>query len=229
MGGPQGEVAVQHQKFLRLAAAGINVFVSSGDAGSNPDETGHNPTGPLQAEYASSDPFVIGVGGTTLQLAADGTVASESGWVGSGGGKSTFFKRPSWQTGAGVPAGTERLVPDVGLAADPNDGAFVVFQGQAVQIGGTSWSAPVWAGFCALINEARNNAGLPPLTFLNPLLYPLAGPSCFRDITQGSNGAFSAGPDYDLVTGIGVPDVRALIDALTSSTAERRQQQTATV
>src|SRR3982750_2369992 len=66
MGGPAGEVAVQHQRFLRLAAAGVNVFVSSGDAGSNPDVTGHG-TGPIsQAEYESSDPSVVGVGGTRL-------------------------------------------------------------------------------------------------------------------------------------------------------------------
>ena len=51
MGGPQGEVATQHQKFLRLAAVGVNVFVSTGDAGSNPDSTGHSAGGPLQAEY----------------------------------------------------------------------------------------------------------------------------------------------------------------------------------
>jgi kumamolisin len=64
MGSPDGEVAIQHQKFLKLAAAGVNVFVSSGDAGSNPDETGHGSAGPLQAEYESSDTFVVGVGGT---------------------------------------------------------------------------------------------------------------------------------------------------------------------
>jgi kumamolisin len=214
LGGPQGEVAVQHQKFLQLAAAGVNVFVSSGDAGSNPDDTGGSG-GPLQAEYAASDPCVIGVGGTSLTLAANGTVAGETGWPGSGGGDSIFFSRPEWQTGAGVPAGEKRLVPDVSLAADPENGAFLVFHGHVVQIGGTSWSAPVWAGFCALINEARTKAQQPPLPFLNPLLYPLMGSSCFRDMQTGSNGAFDADPGYDQVTGIGVPDVKELIRALT--------------
>lgn len=215
MGGPQGEVATQHAKFLRLAAAGVNVFVSSGDAGSNPDQTGHNPSGPLQAEYESSDPSVIGVGGTTLTLSPTGAVSSEIGWTNGGGGKSIFFSRPAWQVGAGVPAGTQRLVPDVSLAADPNKGAFLVFQGQVVQIGGTSWSAPVWAGFCALMNEARVNAGKPMLPFLNPLLYPLLGTDSFRDIKSGTNGAFAAGTGYDLVTGLGVPNVKKLIAALT--------------
>src|SRR5262249_4883230 len=81
LNGPGGEVATQHQKFLKLVAAGVNVFVSTGDAGSNPDGSGHSSTGPTQVEYESSDPCVIAVGGTTLQLAGDGTVASEVGWA----------------------------------------------------------------------------------------------------------------------------------------------------
>jgi kumamolisin len=214
MGGPDGEVATQDQKFLRLAAAGVNVFVSSGDAGSNPDGTGHSPTGPTQAEFESSDPFVIGVGGTSLVLAPDGSVSAETGWTSGGGGKSIFFTRPDWQIVPGVPDGTERLVPDVSVTADPDEGAFLILNGQVQQIGGTSWSAPVWAGFCALINEARKQAGKDPLGFLNPLIYPLMA-TCFRDITDGSNGAFQAGPGYDMVTGIGVPNVQALVQALT--------------
>jgi len=209
------EVRTQHQKFLRLAAAGVNVFVSSGDAGSNPDNTGHSSNGPLQAEYSSSDPCVVGVGGTSLVLSANGAVAQESGWADGGGGKSIYFKRPVWQTGAGVPAGTKRLAPDVSAAADPNEGALVILNGQVQQIGGTSWSAPVWAGICALLNEARSNAGKPSLPFLNPLIYPLLGTPCFRDITSGSNGAYDAGPAYDMVTGVGVPNIKALIQNLT--------------
>jgi kumamolisin len=216
MGGPSGEVATQHQKFLRLAAAGVNVFVSSGDAGSNPDQTGHGSGGPLQAEYEASDPAVIGVGGTTLHLGADGTVEAETAWIGSGGGSSVFFARPVWQTGPGVPDGDSRSVPDVALAANPNTGALVILHGQEVQIGGTSWSAPVWAGFCALINEAREKAGKPALGFANPVFYPLVGTSAFRDITVGTNGEYTASSGYDRVTGIGVPNVAALIEALAS-------------
>ena len=211
----KGEVATQHQKFLRLAASGVNVFVSSGDAGSNPDSSGHGSTGPLQAEYAASDSAVIGVGGTRLTLSAGGTVTKETAWAGSGGGRSVLFPRPAWQKGTGVPAGTQRLVPDVSLAADPNRGAFLIVNGQVNQIGGTSWSAPVWAGFCALINEARVSAGKPRLAFLNPLIYPLLGTASFRDVKSGSNGAFHAGTGYDLVTGLGVPSVKELIRTLT--------------
>jgi kumamolisin len=121
--------------------------------------TGHSSGGPTQVEYESSDINVIGVGGTTLNLAPDGTVQSERGWVGSGGGKSGRFTRQIWQKGAGMPAGNERLVPDVSLAADPNTGACVILHGQRQQIGGTSWRTPCWAGFCALIHEARGKAG----------------------------------------------------------------------
>jgi kumamolisin len=208
------EVATQHTKFLHLAAAGVNVFVSSGDAGSNPDGTGHSPTGPLQAEYESSDSSVIGVGGTSLRLNAGGAVTSETGWTSGGGGTSYFFPRPTWQAGASVPPGTQRLVPDVSCAADPNTGAFLILHGKSIMIGGTSWSAPVWAGFCALINEARKRAAKPLLAFLNPFLYPLMGTPAFRDITAGSNGAFHCDPGYDQVTGIGVPNVKELIARL---------------
>lgn len=212
-GGANGEVAVQHQKFLELAALGVNVFVSSGDAGSNPDQTGHSSTGPLQVEYEASDPCVVAVGGTSLRLDASGKVASETAWTGAGGGKSKYFPRPTWQKGARVPAGKNRLVPDVAAPADPDTGAFVYLQGSVQAIGGTSWSAPVWAGICALINEARAKAGKPSVPFLNPLLYPLQA-KVFRDITSGSNGAYKAGPGYDMVTGLGTPDVAKLIAAL---------------
>jgi len=217
LGGPDGEVATQHQKFLRLAAMGVNVFVSSGDAGSNPGSDGHTADGPLQAEYAASDTAVVGVGGTSLKLAPGGSVAEEDGWSGSGGGDSMFFDRPAWQKGKGVPSGSERSVPDVSAAADPNEGAFLVLHGQPTGIGGTSWAAPVWAGFCALINEGRQTAGLPSLPYLNPLIYPLIGTGCFRDITAGSNGEFAAAPGYDRVTGLGAPDVKQLIAALTQA------------
>jgi kumamolisin len=75
---------------------------------------------------------------------------------------------------------------------------------------------PPDAVFCALISEARIDAGQEPLGFLNPQLYPLAGGPCFRDITAGTNGAFTAAAGYDQVTGIGVPDVAELIKALTA-------------
>ena len=69
----------------------------------------------------------------------------------------------------------------------------------------------------ALLNEARASAGASPLPFLNPSLYPLMSTACFRDIKSGSNGAYSAGSGYDIVTGIGVPNVKQLMQQLTAS------------
>ncbi|MEI9892373.1 MAG: S53 family peptidase [Chthoniobacter sp.] len=210
----RAEVDTEHQKFARLAAAGVNIFVSTGDAGSNPGEDGHSTGSVAQAEYQSSDSAVVAVGGTTLVLGANGQIASERGWADGGGGVSIFFDRPIWQTGDGLDSGAKRVVPDVSLAADPNTGAFVFFQNSGQQIGGTSWSAPVWAGFCALINERRSKNGKQSLAFLNPLIYPLNHKPAFNDIVTGNNGEFSAGAGHDLVTGLGTPNFAELLKAL---------------
>jgi kumamolisin len=209
------EVAAEDTRFARLAALGVNTLVSSGDAGSNPDSTGQSSSGPLQVEFQSSDPFLIAVGGTTLQLdpLTEG-VATETAWSDSGGGISSIFSRPAWQSNVETAMAAMRLVPDVSSAADPNMGALIVFNGQQSKIGGTSWSAPTWAGFCALINEARKDNGSSQLPFLNPLIYPLLGTDAFRDITVGNNGQYDAGPGFDLVTGLGTPNVGRLLAVL---------------
>ncbi len=156
----------------------------------------------------------MGVGGTSLTLNTDGSIKSESGWAGSGGGKSVKFARPSWQAGKGVTAGSTRLVPDVAAAADPNTGALVILNQQGQQIGGTSWAAPTWAAIVALINQARTKAGKASLPFLNPLLYPLNASDSFRDVSRGSNRAYHASSGHDLVSGLGSPNVRSLLKAL---------------
>ena len=204
------------QLFANLASAGVTVFASSGDGGSTPDSNGGS-SGPVQAESPASDPSVTGVGGTSVTLNSGGTVSSEVVWNNSsgasGGGTSIYFTRPPWQTGSGVPSGTARAIPDVSCPADPNTGAAVIFGGSQVEYGGTSWSSPTWAGFCALMNQARANVNLPSIGLLGPKIYPLLGTTNFRDITSGSNG-FSAGPGYDLATGIGVPNVQTLAQTL---------------
>ncbi len=216
------------QYFAALASRGVSTFVSSGDGGSTPDDTGtgSEDSGPLQVEYYSSDPSVTGVGGTTLHVGASGARSSETAWSGSGGGVSIHFAKPGWQTGSGVPAGTKRSVPDVALPADPYTGAYVYLSGSAQTIGGTSWASPSWAGFCALINEARANAGKTGgIGLLNPSLYPLLGTGNFFDITTGSNaegskaaGKYPATAGYDEVTGLGTPDVAVLLKTLAGQT-----------
>lgn len=195
-------------KMFFLVALEVNVFVASGDDGSHPQQ------GILQPEVPASTRYVIGVGGTRLILTGTGAVSQESGWSGSGGGVSSTFSRTQWQNGTGVPTGTMRLVPDVSAAADPAYGAYIILSGVQDSIGGTSWAAPVWAGFCALINEARKTAGYTTLPFLNKYLYSLISTPKFRDITTGSNGTnnqYDAGVGYDMVTGIGVPNMAELV------------------
>jgi kumamolisin len=215
------QVQTDDQYFAELASAGVTVFVSSGDGGSSPGTSGHDNTGPVQAESPASDPNVTGVGGTSLLVnSSTGDVTSETAWSDGGGGISIYFNRPSWQTGTGVPSGSKRLVPDVASVADPNTGGFLILNGAEYSVGGTSWSAPTWAGFGALINQARANAGLGSLGLLGPKTYPLLGSSRFRDITSGSNGpngVYNAGVGYDLCTGIGVPEVANLLQALSAA------------
>ena len=213
-------VATDSQYFANLASAGVTVFASSGDGGSTPGSGSAGDTsGPVQVESPASDPNVIGVGGTSLTLNSSGDTASESAWSGSGGGTSIYFTRPSWQVGAGLPAGTMRVVPDVSAVADPGTGAYVTLNGSQVVFGGTSWSSPTWAGFCALLNQARANANLPPVGLLGPKIYPLLGTSSFADITTGSNShqtgvGYNAGAGFDQVTGMGVPRIQNLSQAL---------------
>jgi len=223
----KAQFATDSQYFALLASAGVSVFVSSGDYGSTPSNTTAANNGPLQVEHYSSDPNVTGVGGTSLYIdATTGLRTSESAWggvsstYGGGGGVSIQYARPAWQQGTGVPSGTMRCVPDVALVADPNTGAYVYLDGVSYEYGGTSLSAPVWAGFCALINEARANQGKPSLGLANPRLYPLLGTNCFTDITTGSNatptsgGLYAATTGYDMATGLGVPNMGALLPAL---------------
>jgi len=201
--------------FLKLAAIGVTTFVASGDAGSNPDDDlPQNPGGSeSHVEYPASDRWVVAVGGTTLQFQAQGNkVISEIGWSGSGGGVSKKRPQPEWQKSV-WPGQSNRVVPDVSSVAD-SPGAFIVLDGVEQPIWGTSWSAPMWAGFSALIAEAREKQGKPPLAFLAPSLYRLPKGTGFRDIVSGSNGAYQAKPGWDPVTGLGVPNVKELIDTL---------------
>jgi kumamolisin len=218
----QAQFLTDQQLFATLASSGVSIFVSSGDGGSTPDDVGGS-SGPLQVEHYASDPSVTAVGGTSLTInSSTGARTGESVWSGSGGGVSIQFAKPVWQTGPGVPTGSKRFVPDVALTADPNTGAYVVLNGAVAQYGGTSWSAPMWAGFCALINEARANAGKPALGLMNPSLYPLIGSNNFVDITSGSNatsssnGKYAATVGYDQATGIGVPHMSNLLGTLSS-------------
>ena len=228
------------QTFALLAAQGVTVFAASGDGGSNPNTdgtNGYNSANPLEVDYPASDPSVTGIGGTVLSLNQDGSVASETAWPDSGGGLSIVFSRPAWQVGTGVPAipasgPARRCVPDIAIvAADSGtlqstsgnttttqtQSTFVILNGTVYGFGGTSLATPVWAGFCALLNQARANVRLSSIGLLAPRIYPLVGTSAYNDITSGSNGAYNAGPGYDLCTGLGSPNIGNLISVLSTS------------
>jgi sugar lactone lactonase YvrE len=206
-------VIILSQYAANLASAGVSIFCASGDNGSVED-------GVLQVSVPTSDPNITGVGGTFLAIDTAGNLISETGWTESGGGVSQVFARPSWQTGIGVTPGSMRLVPDVAAVAAASAGAVVIVNGISQAVSGTSWSTPIWAAFCALLNQSRASVGLGPLGNLNPRLYPLVGTSVFRDITSGNNGNFNCTTGYDLVTGLGSPNVGALTKApLTASAA----------
>ena len=212
------QMQTDEQYFANLASAGVTVFVSTGDGGSNPTNTGASGGTTAMPESPSNSFSVTAVGGTSLTVDnTTGAETNETVWSGSGGGVSTLFTRPSWQTGAGVPSGTTRVLPDVASAADPGTGCLVILNGANVQYGGTSWSAPTWAGFCALINQARTTSGLGALGLLGPKIYPLLGSGAFRDITAGSNGTYSAGTGFDLCSGLGVPNVTVLLNMLSNT------------
>jgi kumamolisin len=188
--------------------------VASGDNGSSDGVTDSQN----HVDFPASSPNVLACGGTTLQT-ANGAIQSETVWNdgaqggASGGGFSVQFGLPSWQLKAGIkpPSGGGRGVPDVSGDADPETGYEVLVDGQSMVIGGTSAVAPLWSGLIALLNEKLGK----PVGFMQPALYGLAASKdALHDITQGSNGAFSAAVGWDPCTGLGSPNGENLLTAL---------------
>jgi kumamolisin len=225
-GGPESEWTSQaltnlDEAFQAAAAMGVTVCAAAGDNGSTDGVNDGNN----HVDYPASDPYVLGCGGTSLQ-ASNGQIVSETVWDdlpnggATGGGVSDVFPLPAWQSGFDVPAptvqGGGRGVPDVSGDADPNTGYNILVDGENAVIGGTSAVAPLWAGLVALINQQLGKS----IGYLNPLIYAQAVEAAgFHDITQGNNGAFSAGPGWDACTGLGSPNGVPLESALTGTPA----------
>jgi kumamolisin len=200
------------------AALGVTVTVAAGDNGSADGVQ----DGAAHADFPAASPHALACGGTSLHARADGTVTSEVVWNGrgaTGGGVSAAFPLPAWQDGVGVPTragggGTGRGVPDVAGVADPATGYRVRVDGADQVIGGTSAVAPLWAALVARLVAARGSG----LGLLQPRLYAGAAagtaPEGFRDITEGDNGDYAAGPGWDACTGLGVPVGTALRERL---------------
>src|ERR1019366_4643049 len=123
------ELQLLDNLFMQAASQGMSVFAAAGDYGAY-DCADTN----LVVDSPASDPYVTGVGGTSLQLNANNTISSESVWSdttnagftsgegnGSGGGLSSYFAQPSWQRGSGVQntySNGKCEVPDVTADAD---------------------------------------------------------------------------------------------------------------
>ena len=184
--------------FKAGAAEGLGFYAASGDDGS--DDAGNGTT---TVDYPASDPYVTGVGGTKLTVTSANAFSKEVAWSGGGGGKSSVFKIPSWQTAVQKTAGGGyRQVPDVSAHANPSPGVSIYSQGTWTSVGGTSAAAPEWAAFGALYNQQAAASGKANLGFANPALYTASGTG-FHDITSGSNGAYSAATGWDFTTGWG--------------------------
>lgn len=204
------------------AKSGVTVFVSSGDSGAYTCLSHEGTPGPLAigAAAPSTIPLVTSVGGTRISVRADGTYYRESVWSwpaateATGGGPSMHFPRPDWQVAPGVPPagpGSWRLTPDVAAVAAPESGNAIYITGSGWSTGGgTSLSAPIWAGITALINQYLTQRGLPVVGAMNEALYTMAREKQpfppFHDVVQGGNLVESAGPGWDASTGLGTPD-----------------------
>jgi subtilase family serine protease len=217
-----GEFSGETALDSHFAASSINpslaFFASSGDDGAG-------------ASWPAASPYVISVGGTSLNLNSKGTLYSEKAWNGSGGGVSAYESEPVYQTTYSIPrAGGKRAIPDVSFAADPQYG-FSVYHSpdtssiktsssgkseaaakssSAVKnwyvVGGTSAGAPQWAAIADLAYASKDPVSLAKL-YADKAASTYA--KFFRDITSGTNGSCwyfcTARKHYDYVTGLGSP------------------------
>jgi hypothetical protein len=176
----------------------VTFVSSSGDAGA-------------PGIYPAYSQNVLAVGGTALQLSGSGAILGETAWSGSGGGISADEPEPSYQRA--VQSSGYRSIPDVAFDASAATGVSVYDSydntggGPWITMWGTSLGAPSWAALIAVANQGRVAAGGTTLdgpTQTLPALYSVPSTD-FHDIATGSNGAFSAGPGYDEVTGLGTP------------------------
>lgn len=201
-GGPESSwasatVTKMEAAFAAAKAAGIQVFVASGDSGST-DGTRKNTV-----DYPASSPSVCGCGGTRLTVNSSGQRATEVVWDDSD---------TSSATGGGVSAlFPGRDVPDVAGNADPETGYQVTVDGQSAVFGGTSAVAPLHLGLYLRLLELTRT----PFDFVATVA---ANATVCFDVTSGDNGGFRAGPGRDEATGFGVVDGTRLLAVLQAGT-----------
>jgi subtilase family serine protease len=228
----QGGTAIANEAdaLMECVSAGVTVVVSAGDDGAYGRTGTRTFPAKLNAPDPGSQPLITSVGGTTLFTAQKEAYLGEEVWndlgIGdgaTGGGVSSFNSIPPYQTPAVVTANggsaTMRNVPDVGALGDPltGFGIFVKSDGGWLQIGGTSLSAPIWAGYLSIVNSTMQfltGTTTPGVGFFNPTLYiaaNLAPAGLLNPVEDGSNGnldlfgtaGFNAGVGYNNCTGLG--------------------------
>ena len=203
--------------FEKMASQGQNFFAASGDS---------STWSASNEAWPADDAYVVSVGGTDLTTAsAAGPWKSETAWVDSGGGISPDkIAIPAWQQLSGVINSTNKGSTTYRNGPDVSANANFTFYTCADQTtclandyGGTSFAAPMWAAYIALVNQQLVANGEKTIGFLNPTIYAQNITSVydtdFHDIASGTSGSYSATTGYDLVTGWGSPNA-GLINAL---------------
>jgi kumamolisin len=173
---------------------GITICLASGDQNSS---DGTNTT---SVDFPGSSPNVLCCGGTKLicpNLVYDNstveTVWNDGVTNGTGGGYSSIFLAPTYQTNNISNFNSYRGVPDVSANASPTTGIIIIQNGQLYVVGGTSGCSPLWAGFLASIGCR---------TFANNIIYPLKGLG-LHDITVGDNIGYTSSRGWDACSGWG--------------------------
>jgi subtilase family serine protease len=195
-GGSENSLVTNYDSVF--TASGITFVAASGDDGAAGG-----------AEWPASSPYVVGVGGTTLQVDASGNYQGETAWLGSSGGYSAVETEPSFQQT--VQTSGMRSTPDVAFDGDPNTGVQVysvdLFSGQGSwqTVAGTSLGAPAWAGLIAIADQGRALANQATLGSTQTLtaLYSLPS-TAFHTIGGG----------YNTQTGLGTPNGASLVNGL---------------
>ena len=214
---------------------GITFIASTGDAGGS----GYS-AGPLGTTgYPSTSPFVTAAGGTTVYVSGNSTLQtawSNYGFIpyfvnygGSTGGVSMLEPLPWYQSDLTVPLSYPygRMVPDISLSASPFPGTWVVYSGNVTGIfGGTSEASPLLAGLLTLVMQKVHH----PLGLINPFLYQKGySTGSVEQITFGYNIPWTAHSGYNLVTGLGYPNVGVLAQAISSATTANTMNITVTL
>ena len=169
--------------------------------------------------FPSSCTNVLSIGGTSLRLNSDNSRNSETVWSSSGVGFSKSFPKPSYQP---LLRNTNlRITPDVSCLADPITGGIVIINGKLYTVGGTSLSAPIYAGMLSLVQQTRLNSKKTTYTSVSnksnsiqPILYSNTNKTCYYDIVSGSSGGYSATTGFDIPSGLGVFNTTSIIQNL---------------